>query len=580
MDHSWQNLPPHVFDSIFSNFSVRELKTFSLVSRSWLQSIDTFWRKNILFYTYRLENDDDLKVLSSSQRYFVNFRIGSEAMDDIDMVRGLLQILKDREEDGNPPHIEYLEVPLLDEIFEILRNVGSSLKTLIIDGGSPDITDEVSLQNLSSVERLSVIEVSSQFFVSPEFFKSLVYLRLDNDRVDLKFLEFLKTLTTNNKYTLESLSITLTVSDFENTWSISDFEFFGELKKLKHFSIENTTQPEMFRAMIKNPMNLESLKLEVNSMELEDFVQIKTNFQSLKSLAINRSEDLTLTRDCWYEIWSLENLLNLKIDFCFYSKNDLLESLRFKILKLEKITLNEVYFDDDLASTVFRKCPFLKEFKLFDAKDGKVTFRLVQEAADHLRSLEVLDINSNFLNVDDNLKNNSVVTQIFQNLKSLKLPTLKTKFLKEIKAPNLKKIDFANSTEIDEEGLKKVCENCPLIEDLDLYNTKVTDSGINEVSLKLKFLKILCCHVCESLTLDAVASVVENCKYLQDADFGYIFKRDDDESFEKRLHEIRILRNPPLNFHVKRFEEIEGFGKYKLITDSCIVRLSNDRKRS
>lgn len=570
---SWHNLPPHVFEEIFYYFSIRELKTLSLVCRGWLTNIDALWRNEILFNVDRLQNDEDLEVFSSSQRYFVNFCITFEASENIDVIRKFVKILKNREAEGNPPHVEYIKLPVYYEIFEILENLGSSVKTIELCTGSSDVEEcQKSLQNLSSVEKLVIHEGLEQLYDLANFFKKLVHLHIERRNINECFLDFLKIITTNNKNSLESLTIIIpeTYAKPWKIWSASDFYFLEDLQKLRHFTIDTKNHPGIFRAIINSARDLKSLKLEVESLEHEDLKQINENLQTLTILIIKASKysRFSFTKGCLSKIWSLENLQELELHCCDYSKEDFSESLKYKTLNLKSITLDDVYFDSDVWSLIFKKCAYLKKFHLINPENEDsqcaVSFRLLQDAAEQLKFLEDLVIHSHFHTHENGLINDSKECSTFSYLKSLKLINIDSKFLKEIKAPKLETMDFSGFTRLDDEGLKTVCENCPCIEYLDLYYcAEITDSCIEEVSKKLKFLKVICTHICISLTLDAVRSIVANCKYLRYADLGY-FSAADDESFEKELQEIRMLRNPPLNFREYNMDFWSLISKNKL----------------
>ena len=78
---NWSNVPSHIFDNIFSNSTVRERKVFSLVSRNWYREVAWSWKNYIELKCHRLEQHEDWKSISESERYFENLVFEECAFD-------------------------------------------------------------------------------------------------------------------------------------------------------------------------------------------------------------------------------------------------------------------------------------------------------------------------------------------------------------------------------------------------------------------------------------------------------------------------------------------------------------------
>lgn len=127
---SWQKLPQHIADNIFCNFSFRALKALSLVCRSWLISVDSYWKDRVILNGDKFIKADNLNLLSKSFRYFVHLKLRDS---DFEQCEKVLNILAKREE-NNICNLKtlYLYEQTFENVLKILRLSGKSVEKLYI----------------------------------------------------------------------------------------------------------------------------------------------------------------------------------------------------------------------------------------------------------------------------------------------------------------------------------------------------------------------------------------------------------------------------------------------------------------
>lgn len=197
--------------------------------------------------------------------------------------------------------------------------------------------------------------------------------------------------------------------------------------------------------------------------------------------------------------------------------------------------------DDDIAGIFLKNSPNLSFFDETLVEGKQPSFRIIQEAADCSPLLKHLSIHSRNLSSTENLKDKSLTTKPFHQLKELVFYNCKIdeSCFSEIRAPNLKIIHLTSMYKLTDGSLNAITNNCPKIEELNLScDEGVTGPGLEKLSEKLKYLEHLSCYT-NSSTLDTITSVIRNCTFLEYCDVGplkQIYK--DRKEFERQLLEI------------------------------------------
>lgn len=528
---SWQNLPQHVADCIFKNFTTRGLKALSLVCRSWLTSIDVYWRDDIILDGEYLTTKENLDTFSKSLRYIVNLQLSDVA---IEQCREIFQILRNRET-NNVCYLKSLTLYeyAIEDVFEILKLTGKSLESLTIsfadsDDFKIDKDSEYIFENLSSVKKLTLDYPEKAFLQATKYIRKLDNLKIGTPNDG--YIDVFKTLIEDNYETLRNLRL------HSQPFSEQDLTYLEKIKSLEKldFSTGLNAVTNAHRKLIKSQGMLKCLCLRTNDITDEDLDIIRSQLTKLEDFIIDGSLR-NLTKKNLETIWNMDSLKSLELHGCIFPKADLLHILSPKT-KLKKLVFCRSTCDDDIVEMFLKNSPQLEFLDVILVEGKHPSFRIIQEAANCL-SLKYLSIHSHNLSSTENLS-----TKPFSKLEELVLYNSKIdeQCYLEIKAAKLKSINLTSMYKLTDESLRVISSNCPKIEELSLScDVGVTDLGVKELSQNLKYLRQLSCYTNRNITLDSVSSIVNNCKYLELCDFGplqTIYK--DRPEFEKILLEI------------------------------------------
>ncbi|KAL5291227.1 hypothetical protein ACFFRR_010565 [Megaselia abdita] len=571
MCSSWSKLPSEVADKLFTNFTIRELKTLSLVCHDWFIAVDSFWRSKIAINEDFFKTEERRTVLLKSNRNYVNLKLNHNDGIDLEKVTTIL---------GAKNNLEYLSLVgfTVNEVSEIIQSSGKgkSLETLHLSFSefrSHSCDFEVPKYDFENLSSLTLSFYMKEFEPIASFIKNLETLNVG--LASKENFNVFRSLMNNNVNTLKNLYI-LCKGDSEMEEHLLDLQNL----KLERFDLTTDFEDKtnIHRNIIKNQKSLKCLHLVTNDFTEDDLSEISLNLKELEDLFLE-GFNKALTKQSLRTIWNIPTLKVLELHGFIYSKEDFLEILSPKPT-LKTLIFSSCIFDDDIAEKLFENCPSLEMFISILVREKAATYRSIQEAADKLESLEYLSILSDNLKSSENLKNGSFEIRPFKKLKCLTLNNsdINELCLDEIIAPELKILDLSCITGLSAKGVMTIAEKFPTIHDLNFFGCEgISDLAILEISKKLKFLKRIILYG-SGLSLKSFAAVVENCRHLENADFRYIERGSFSENeFEDEVRRICQLRRPPLTLETHK----EGNSQlFNLASDTTEIVLSYELKSS
>lgn len=480
MPLNWNNLPAHLMDNLLSNFSNKELKCMSLVSRNWLHVVDTYWSDNNCLVIDKIKSVESSKLTRRRYQHLniflnVSFSKINKVFNELD--------LKDQVKSLR------MEVIDLDELIKVVRLSGKSLNCLSLSFG--DIVShpqQTLVEELMNIKELRIEFTSSKFSALCHNFTNLN--RLELTLAEPGDLQVLQLLVNSSQRTLREITFEDSLEKCEESYRIL------ESLDLRKATFRNAIYAKDFPNSIFNLKSLEFLELEDFELTDKDIFNIKVSFPNLIELRLKLmtnqiKEDLTEIGI--QNLWENATLGNLFISNVSFERSVLHKNSSLTVLSLDNVTL-----DDGKLEMIARSSPNLKTLgmNMFQVK-CVLKLATLQKVSELLGFLEKFVSAGVRWTSDEN--NNQQKDIVFKELKSF---TIRYYFeevneiLKSLRAPKLKSAEFSLCRYLNNDGLEALVRNSPSIEDLkfELYEL----DAMFEMKLVSKFpkLRTISCNKC------------------------------------------------------------------------------------
>lgn len=488
---NWSNLPPHVLESVFLWFNVRELKFLSLVCRNWYYEIGRLLKDRVALVVVA---PDCLQVI---RRPYDTLYVRNACIPP-KIVKKIIKKTK----------VKHVQVQgRADNLVEILKATASAeLSSLNVC-----FEDEFKSNHFSRMMRVSALRVQN---VAPNFVKHFASLRSVQLSCRGDMGQLLNALVQNNKFTLWELKLTGVLED-----SLHHLSEFANLQSLSLMSLRPYSFPKGLKA------NLVFLSLQNCKLEDKDIALLKRDFHYLQVLELNFSEEKFVTEEGAKDLWRLPCLLHLRLMGFKFSNQVWFESFsKATNKKLKTLSFGSLNVDEELLYLCAKYNPCLQELEFDSYFGSKIDLNAIQVIITnlkHLKSLILKDIEISQTNIQ-----NLITSESLQQLYISHRGKIPVDFFKSFKAPRLKNLSLEFwKHKLTLEEVRLISKNFPKIEKLKLLTfDDIHFDVIQALSRSLSQLRTLECNY---LDMDGFYVVLRNCKFLSYAKLDVRLGNDD-----------------------------------------------------
>lgn len=486
----WANLPNEILSNIFANIPVRDLKRISLVCSNWNEEIAFSWSSRILLYTSRIQTDDDLESLNLSRRYYENLLI--EADMEVEHLREIYKALKGRPlQYTNKIKFVRLSGDLAGYLKE-LENEQLEKVNIKFDWNEASSFEPVSFKCLQSVEDLTIGNVPANF---GEFFKANFrnLRRLDfslyNSIDYINRIAALKILVESSCKSLEHFSVDCNFGD-----SSAPFEFLRNVRNLSHFTFKSfLSQSTLHKTLLESQRDVKSISL-INAKLTDKEIQLMArNFKNLEKLEImlhiETPEFTQVGLDCLWKMNQIKVLEmgSFRIPKPFWYNH----CFNFKNLNLTTLVIAGISIDDDFIDKCVQSVPNLETLKLRFMKDTILSLKSFNDIALNLKRLTHLQIWE--VHIIKGVNSKVAVFEALQTFSLIALKKIPQVFFDSFKGPAVTAYSLDDYPHVTKETIEAISINCPLIEHLNIKNSRVIPHEVAKViSSKLTELREVC----------------------------------------------------------------------------------------
>lgn len=531
MTLDWTNLPPQIFEKIFSHFEVRQLKVLSLVCQSWYEEIGDH-SKNFVLKCCIFGRENDFEKLAWSRRQYRSLSLcGSHLKYGKDLITTInSRVLRRKSKVENISIItinRYKRVCFAD-VVDLLNEHGNNLKSIHLDGVQDtdrELTDSTIklMPNIVSLKLEGSLDLSEHswriFNASCERLKE-IDLKLDfNENRSLQKFDVINNFVGSKRF-LEYLSL-------KAGWDIVHrtelFDTLRNIRSLKEclLAIIPGRYAKFYQAMsigfLENNANLAILHLNQCCIASEEVSKIPQYFKNLKEIKLHLDSSISeKSLRGIGEIQSLEVIeLSFRREFPAWLDNVFLYCHR----NIKSLTLN------------IDTC--------FPATDPKGSLSL-DKVLNNLINLENLSITSTVLRLSKQ------EPLCFPNLKMLMFKGCACEgsaydFFKKLRSLSLEslKADIAGMTDETVEVLLNNFEN---LRNLNLVSRN--KFGLQAVqSISNSRVKILSCN---NFSPNEALELFKNSKELKSSSIALNDAEINSNMIEDFLKELSGMFNPPL----------------------------------
>lgn len=491
MPLNWSNLPPHVLESVFLWFNVRELKFLSLVCRNWYYEIGRLLKDRVALM---LVAPDCLQVI---RRPYAALSVRNASISP--------KLLKRIIKKTNVRHVQVQG--RADNLIEILRaTANAELNSLNVC-----FEDEFKSNHFSRMMNVCALRVQN---VAPIFVKHFASLRSVHLSCRGDMEQLLSALVQNNKFTLWELKLTGILED-----SLHHLTEFENLQRLSLMSL----RPYFFPRGLHR--NLVYLSLQNCKLQDEDIAVLKRDFQCLQGLELNWSEEKFITGVGVKILWQIDSLLHLRLMGFKFPNQIWFETFSNATNKqLKTLSFGSLDVDDELLRLCAKYNPTLRELEFDSYFGSRIDLKAIQIVITHLKSLKSLklkDIEICEINIQESITSDSL-----QHLHISHRGPIPVDFFKSLNAPRLKSLSLEFwKHKLSLEEVRFISMNCPRIETLKLLTfDDIHFDVIEALSMSLSHLRSLECNY---LDMDGFLVVLRTCKFLSYAKLDVRLETDD-----------------------------------------------------
>ncbi|KAL5277158.1 hypothetical protein ACFFRR_002406 [Megaselia abdita] len=500
MPLNWSDLPPHVLDSVFKWFNVKELKFLSLVCRNWNYEIGRLLKGKVaLIAPDCLQNYNDYTDYLQMIRRPYETLLVRNACIPAKIVRKIIKKTK----------VKHVQVQgRADNLIEILKATANAELTSL----SVCFEDEFKSNHFSRMMKVSALRVQN---VAPNFVNNFASLRSVQLSCRGDMMELLSALVQNNKSTLWELKLTGVLED--------SLHLLGEFENLCSLSLMSL-RPYSFPRGLKG--NLYYLSLQNCSLTDEDITILKRDFIRLQVLELNFSEEKNITEKGLTELWNIKTLLHLQLIGFKFSNQVWLETFSCAANKnLKTLSFGSLDVDEEFIYLCAKYNPFLEELAFDSYFGSKIDLKALQILTTNLKKLKSLtlkDIEISQTNICDFKLSSESLEHLHISHRGL----IPVDFFRSLETPSLKVLSLEFwKHKLTLEEVRYISKNCPKIENLKLLTFDDIHYDVIEAlttnSSNLRSLE------CNYLDMDGFLVVLRNCRFLSYAKLDVRLETDD-----------------------------------------------------
>lgn len=486
----WATLPNEILSNIFKNIPVRDLKRISLVCSNWNEEIAFSWSSRILLYTSRVQTDDDLESLKLSRRFYENLLI--EVDMDVEHLRLIYKALKNRNlKYNNKIKFVQLSGDLAGFLKEI-ENEQLEKVNIKFDWNEASPFEPVSYKCLQSVQELTIGNVPANF---GDFFKSnfrnlkRLNFSLYNSIDYYNRVEALKILVESSSKSLKDFSVDCNFGD-----SSAPFEFLRSVQNLSHFVFKSfLSQSTLHKILLESQRDVKSISLINAKLSDKEIQLMSRNFKNLEKLEVMLHIETTELTGVGLEyLWKMNQLKYLEMgSFRIPKQHWYSHCFKFESLNLTTLVVSGISIDDNYIEKCVQSVPNLETFKLRFMKDTVLSLKSFNNIALKLRRLKHLQMWEVQI-----IKGLDSRVAEFENLQTFNLIALKKipqEFFDNFKGPAVTEYSLDDYPHVRVETVEAISVNCPIIEYLNLKNSKVIPHEVaNVICSKFTKLREVC----------------------------------------------------------------------------------------
>ncbi|KAL5274136.1 hypothetical protein ACFFRR_000723 [Megaselia abdita] len=504
----WANLPNEILSSIFEYIPVRDLKRISLVCINWSEEIAFSWSSRILLYTSRI-TDDDLESLKLSRRYYENLLI--EADMEVERLREIYKAIIGRKLQYTNK-IKYIK--LSGDLAGFLKEINNERLEKVnikFDWNEASAFEPVSFKCLQTVEHLTIGNVPANF---KDFFGSnfrnlkCLDFSLYNSIDYFKRIEALKILVESSCESLKHFGVDCNFGD-----SSAPFEFLRNIRNLSHFTFKSfLSQSTLHKILLESQRDVKSISLINAKLADKEIQLISRNFKNLQKLEVTlhvEAKELTeVGMEC---LWRMDHIRYLEMGSFRVPKDFWYNHcFKFENLNLTTLVISGITIDDIFVSKCIQSVPNLEVLKLRFMKDTILSLKTFAKISKNLRALKHLQIWEVQI-----IKGIDSEEAVFESLKTFSLISLKKvpqEFFDNFKAQQVTTYSLDDYPHVTPETMEAIVINCPLIEHLNIKNSRVISYEVAKVICH-KFVKLR--EVCfADFTVNSALLLLKNVKNL------------------------------------------------------------------
>lgn len=522
MSMDWNNLPAHLMDNVFSNCSYKELKCCLLVSRNWLDAVNSYHNDiNCL----HLDNVESLQVATTRWRRFkrlnINFNVSFSKIK---------RIYEEFYLKNNVKHLR-MEVNDFDELVGTLRLTGNSLISLTLNC---DYVNKpwsyVTVDELKNVTELNIEYMSPILKGLCHNFTNLHRLQVTLEQPE--DLQTLQLLASSSHKTLREINLENSTEMSDETYRILDNLYLNKVK------ITNAIYAKHFPPAILNLKSLQYLELNDFKLSDKDICQIQVNMPNLVELKLKlmaNEEVVNFTEIGIQKLWEMTTLKSLFISNVSFEKVKLFENPSLTVLALDNVKI-----DDNQLAMITRSTPNLKtlEMHMFQVT-CTLQLATLKTVSEHLKSLERFVSAGVRWTFDENgnIPREIVFAKLTQFIIRCYYEQIND-ILASLRAPKLRSIEFSLCRYLNNQGLEALLENSPSLMNLKLELYEIDTYFDMELLSRFRNLRVFACNKCR---IPDALEFLENTRLNTVAiDMSLYYIREDD--MEEFLEDVQRIR--------------------------------------
>lgn len=561
MTSSWSTLSEKSINNIFAFCTYHDLKTMSLVCKSWHARFDDYVKDKVWLCADKIVLNSKPYEFFLTKRTFEKLRIKNYIIPTEPYIKDTLSPvshIRDTKMKFKHLHIDLEDYRILPEILGSVGFTFTHLTLCVKDEKAVDasiLRECKSFKKLDCVRHLKIVGFTPEFDKLFKYFKNLKTLNWESsheiypyrqvmyssmpatmEQAKSNFTAMRKNLVRTlleSSPNIEELSLLYIVKNF------IDLDILKNLKCLKKF---RTNVPGLWKNILENRSPIEFLEVGGSHIRDKNLLAITTNFKQLKTLGICFM-DYAASTNVLKELWTMPNLKYLHFDSLKMPSFDFISN----VPNITTLKLNEIELTVDFIATCSKATPNVEFAEMNSIQDG-VNFRFFQEMASNWPKLTTLNIRlqTKVKFTDRELKFPLINTPVFENLRDLLMQTdfvtVPFQFFKSFKAPNLRRASFdldagRPKDEKSNKILPFILANSPLIEDMKFRSClNLNHDTVRVICKTLKKIKSLTFVECGSLRVGIVRDILKIAKNIQFVNIYYFEEIGDIIDFRVKEH--------------------------------------------